>query len=76
MSAFTFLTITLLPATHGENNRGWLELVRYDNNLGVLGEIHLLLNSGSVECTFETFSCVYSEIVYYHFIFPRINKGG
>ena len=24
--------------------------------------IHLFLNSGSVECTFETFPCVYTEI--------------
>ena len=39
--------------------------------------IHLFLNSGSVECTFETFSCVYSEIMSNIIsFFKRINKKG
>ena len=39
--------------------------------------IHLLLNSGSVECTLETFSCVYSEITSNIIsFFQKLIKGG
>ena len=39
--------------------------------------IHLFLNSGSVECTFETFSCVYSEIIFTIISrFQKLIKGG
>ena len=39
--------------------------------------IHLLLNSGSVECTpGDLFLHLFRNYVYYHFKFPKINKGG
>ena len=39
--------------------------------------IHLLLNSGSVECTFETFSSVSSEITFSIIsFFQKTNKRG
>ena len=39
--------------------------------------IHLLMNSGSVECnSCDFFLCLCRNCVYYHFIFPKINKRG
>ena len=39
--------------------------------------IHLLLSSGSVECTSgDFFLPLFRNYVYYHFIFPKINKRG
>ena len=39
--------------------------------------IHLLLSSVSVECTScDSFLRLFRNYVYYHFIFPKINKGG
>ena len=39
--------------------------------------IHLLLSSVSVECTScESFLRLFRNYVYYHFIFPKINKRG
>ena len=39
--------------------------------------IHLLLSSGSVKCTSgDFFLRLFRNYVYYHFIFPKINKGG
>ena len=39
--------------------------------------LHLFLNSGSVECTFETFSCVYSEIMFTIIsLYQKLIKGG
>ena len=39
--------------------------------------IHLLLNSGSVKCTFwDFFLRLFRNYVYHHFIFPKINKRG
>ena len=39
--------------------------------------IHLLMNSGSVECTFETFSRVYSDIIFPIIsFFQKLIKGG
>ena len=38
---------------------------------------HLLLSSVSVECTScESFLRLFRNYVYYHFIFPKINKRG
>ena len=38
--------------------------------------IQLFLNSGSVECTFKTFSCVYSEIMFTIIsLFQKLIKG-
>ena len=39
--------------------------------------IHLLLSSVSVECTScDSFLRLFRNYVYYHFIFPKINKRG
>ena len=39
--------------------------------------IHLLLSSVSVECTTcDSFLRLFRNYVYYHFIFPKINKRG
>ena len=39
--------------------------------------IQLLMNSGSVECTYcDFFLRLFRNFVYYHFIFPKINKRG
>ena len=39
--------------------------------------IHLLLSSVSVECTTcDSFLLLFRNYVYYHFIFPKINKRG
>ena len=39
--------------------------------------IHLLLKSVSVECTScDSFLRLFRNYVYYHFIFPKINKRG
>ena len=39
--------------------------------------IHLLLSSVSVECTTcDSFLGLFRNYVYYHFIFPKINKRG
>ena len=39
--------------------------------------IHLFFNSGSAKCTFETFSCVYSEIMFTIIsLFQKLIKGG
>ena len=39
--------------------------------------IHLLLSLGSVECTScDSFFHLFSNYVYYHFIFPKISKSG
>ena len=39
--------------------------------------IHLLLSSVSVECTScDSFLRLFRNYVYYHFIFPKINKKG
>ena len=39
--------------------------------------IHLLLSSVSVECTScDSFLRLFRNYVYYHFIFPEINKRG
>ena len=37
--------------------------------------IHLLLSSGFIECTsWDFFLHLFRNYVYYHFIFPKINK--
>ena len=41
-----------------------------------LSLIHLFLNSGSVEYTFETSFRLFRNYCYYHFSFPNINKRG
>ena len=39
--------------------------------------IHLLMNSGSVECTsWDFFLRLFRSYVYCHFIFPKMNKSG
>ena len=39
--------------------------------------IHLLLRSVSVQCTScDSFLRLFRNYVYYHFIFPKINKRG
>ena len=39
--------------------------------------IHILLNSGFVECiSLDYFLRLFRNYVYYHFIFPKINKRG
>ena len=39
--------------------------------------IHLLLSSVSVECiSCDSFLRLFRNYVYYHFIFPKINKRG
>ena len=45
--------------------------------LTVMLLIHLLLNSGCVECTsYEFFLRLFRNYVYYHFISSKINKRG
>ena len=38
--------------------------------------IHSLINSGSVECTSRDCLPLFEDHNPYHFIFPKINKGG
>ena len=39
--------------------------------------IYLLLSSDSVDCTScDSFLRLFRNYVYYHFIFPKISKGG
>ena len=52
-------------------------VISYIFMLTVMLLINLFLNSGSVECTVEIFSCVYSEIMFTIIsLFQKLIKGG